>query len=88
MPAETKVTEPELRELFAEVFEIAAETVTDEASPETVDSWDSFGHLRLITTLEERFGVVLSMDDVLEIDSYGALKSTVINGIVSGGEDG
>lgn len=78
--SETHVGEPALRGLFAEVFEIAPETVTDLASPETLESWDSFGHMRLIMTIEERLGVSLSMDQVLDIDSYGALKGVVLDG--------
>ena len=81
--AETSVSESELRLLFADVFEIEADTVTDAASPETLDAWDSFGHMRLITTIEEKLGVTLSMDQVLDIDCYGALKNTVL-----AGEDG
>ncbi len=77
---EKQVTEPELRELFAEVFEVAPESVADAASPETLDSWDSFGHMRLITSIEERFGISLSMDQVLDIDCYGALKNAVLTG--------
>ncbi len=75
---ETQVTEPVLRALFAEVFEIAPESLTDAASPETLDGWDSFGHMRLVTTLEESLGISLTMDQVLDIDSYGALRSIVL----------
>lgn len=78
---ESQVTESMLQALFAEVFEMSPDTVTDSASPETVDSWDSFGHMRLITTIEERLGIVLSMDQVLDIDCYGALRNVVLTGV-------
>ena len=65
--------EAELRTVFAEVFGIEPAAVTGTSSPETVDRWDSFGHMRLVMSVEERFGVTLAMDEVLEIDSYGAL---------------
>lgn len=77
---EKQITETELRELFAEVFEVPPESVADAASPETLDGWDSFGHMRLITSIEERFGIILSMDQVLDIDCYGALKNAVLTG--------
>lgn len=76
---ESQVTESMLQTLFAEVFAIEPETVTDTVSPETLDRWDSFGHMRLIMTIEERFGIVLSMDQVLDIDCYGALRSIVLD---------
>ena len=34
--------------------------------------WDSLGHISLMAALEERFGVELDDEDVLEIDSYSA----------------
>lgn len=77
-PSVNNVTEPELRAVFAAVFEIEANAVTDGSSPETVDKWDSFGHMRLVMTLEERFGVALDMDQVLEIDSFSALRAILI----------
>jgi acyl carrier protein len=59
--------------VFAEVFGIEPAAVTETSCPDTVDRWDSFGHMRLVMSVEERFGVTLGMDQVLEIDSYGAL---------------
>ena len=67
------MTETDIRAVFAEVFGIDPATVTETSSPETVDKWDSFGHMRLVMSVEARFGVILEMDQVLEIDSYGAL---------------
>ena len=34
--------------------------------------WDSLGHMSLVTALEENFGVTLSEDDVMAIDSYAS----------------
>jgi acyl carrier protein len=78
---ETQVTDSMLRMLFADVFAIEPDQVTDTASPETLDSWDSFGHMRLIMTIEERLGIVLNMDQVLDIDCYGALRNTILDGM-------
>lgn len=35
-------------------------------------NWDSLGHMSLIATLEETFGVSLSEAEVLGIDSYAS----------------
>lgn len=74
------VTEPLLRTVFAAVFEIDPESVSDVSSPDTVEKWDSFGHMRLVMTVEERFGVTLDMDQVLEIDSFGTLLHMLVDG--------
>ena len=74
------IAEPALRAVFAEVFEIEPSAVTDDSSPETVDKWDSFGHMRLVMHVEEHLGVALNMDQVLEIDSYASLCRLLVSG--------
>ena len=32
--------------------------------------WDSVGHMGLIASLEEAFGIILEMDDILDLSSY------------------
>jgi acyl carrier protein len=39
--------------------------------------WDSLGHMSLIITLEQTFGVSLEDDDVLEIDSYASAAAVL-----------
>jgi len=41
-----------------------------DASP----AWDSLGHLRLITALEEEFGTRFTMKEVGELDRFGKLR--------------
>lgn len=35
-----------------------------------IPSWDSVGHMGLMATLEEAFGIALEMDDILDFSSY------------------
>lgn len=39
------------------------------STPDTVASWDSFAHVRLITQIEHDFGVSLTPRDVMAIHS-------------------
>jgi acyl carrier protein len=41
--------------------------------PEDVPNWDSLNHLNVVVALEERFGVVLSTDEMASMLSVGAL---------------
>ncbi|HEY6951365.1 MAG TPA: acyl carrier protein, partial [Bacteroidota bacterium] len=41
------------------------------SGPGDFSSWDTFGHLRLLGTIEKEFGVSFSDDDVLELNSVG-----------------
>lgn len=36
----------------------------------SVTAWDSVGHMGLMATLEETFGIALEMDDILDFSSY------------------
>jgi acyl carrier protein len=69
--------EGRLQQLFAEVFHLDRAAVRPEMNPDSVDEWDSFGHMRLITAVEEDLGIHLRMDQVLSIDSFDALRRTV-----------
>jgi acyl carrier protein len=36
----------------------------------TIVEWDSVGHMQLIATLEDAFGINLDMDDIVDFSSY------------------
>lgn len=61
-------------ELVAQVFGLQPEDVREESGPETVEEWDSLGHLNLVMEIESVYGVELSTDDALEIVDVGSLK--------------
>lgn len=64
----------ELRTLLAEAFAAQPEDLTDEASPEQISGWDSLTHLNMTVALEERFGVSLSTDDIMQMHDVGAIR--------------
>jgi acyl carrier protein len=45
-------------------------TLSYAGSPE----WDSVGHLELITSIEDRFGITIDAADVVEMVDYAALR--------------
>ena len=49
-----------VRQIVAEVFSIPAAEVKLESSPETVENWDSVGHLNLVLALEQEFHLQFS----------------------------
>ena len=64
----------ELRALLAETFAAEPGELDDEASPERISGWDSLTHLNMSVALEERFGVALSTDDIMEMHNVGAIR--------------
>jgi acyl carrier protein len=37
---------------------------------QSIETWDSVGHMSLIVSIEEEFGISFEMDDILDFSSY------------------
>lgn len=66
--------ESTLKELLAEIFKVPVNIVTDDASPDTIESWDSLQHMNLVLALEGFYGVEMTDDQVVDILSYKLIK--------------
>ena len=69
-----QIQEHQLKEFLAKIFDVNVTMITDDANPDTIESWDSLRHMTLVVSLEEEFGVELSDDQVVEILSYQLIK--------------
>jgi acyl carrier protein len=68
------VPEQKLRELLSKIFEVPLNEITENASPDTVGTWDSLRHMNLVVALEQAFNVELSDEEVVDILSYKLIK--------------
>lgn len=59
--------------LIEELLKVPAGTVTIDTQIEDVEEWDSLMHVMIIGELEERLGVVISLDDAIELSSVREL---------------
>jgi acyl carrier protein len=69
-----KPQEQKLKEVLSRIFNVSLDSITEEASPDTIESWDSLRHMNLVLALEEEFGVEFTDDQVVEILSYKLIK--------------
>lgn len=53
-----------VQEVFRDIFDDESLLLTDELSRESLERWDSLGHIRLISALEESLGVSFTIDDI------------------------
>lgn len=53
--------------LIEELLKVPAGTVTIDTRIEDVEEWDSLMHVMIIGELEERLGVVIALDDAVEL---------------------
>jgi acyl carrier protein len=72
-----KATDAALRQLMADVFGLTAGAITDDASIDTIEAWDSLKHLNLVLALEERFGVSFTEQETVEILNYELIRTVL-----------
>ncbi len=60
-----------LERVFQDVFENESFTFSDALAREDLKSWDSLGHIRLVSTAEEAFGVQFTLDEIAELTTAG-----------------
>jgi acyl carrier protein len=62
---------PELRQILTNVLQV--KSISEQDSAETVATWDSVRHLTLMTAIEERFDVIFSADQMMDLTSVSAI---------------
>lgn len=70
----TPSNEDQVAAVFARVLGIDAGQVTDELRYNTIPQWDSIAHMSVVAALEEAFGVMIDMDDVIDMSSVGKAR--------------
>ncbi len=63
-----------LKQVMARIFGVDVSAIGDDASPDTIENWDSLRHMNLVLALEEEFGIELTDDQTVEIMSYPLIK--------------
>jgi acyl carrier protein len=64
-----------LQRTLAVVLEVSAGDLIDEASPDSITSWDSLNHLNLVMAIEGEFEISLSADEVIEMGNVGLIRA-------------
>jgi acyl carrier protein len=64
-------------DIMAGLFGLRPETLTLDSSMETVGPWDSLQHINVIVDVEQRFGIVLSPEEVVQLHSVRSIVDIV-----------
>lgn len=62
--------ENRIKEIMSVVLETDLSMIDEDASPETIENWDSLKHMNLIAALEEEFKITFSDDEILDMLHY------------------
>ncbi len=63
---------PEIETIFRDLFKHSG-PVTLETNQDDVENWNSLQHLWLIMALEAKFGISMSMDEMIEVQSVSGI---------------
>lgn len=55
---------------FMEMLSVSKDALNENLVFESVDTWDSVGHMSLIAALEDAFDIMLETDDIIDFSSY------------------
>ena len=58
-----------VKKIFSEVFEVDINEV-ESIEYQSVEGWDSIGHMMMISELESQFSVSIDIDDVIVISNF------------------
>ena len=73
-----------IRGVMAGVLDVETGEIVDSFRRNDASAWDSMNHLRLISALEEAFGIRFTMKEVGEIESFGDLRRRVAERLQAG----
>ena len=61
--------EERIRRVMSAVFGVPEASIGGDASTDTLEKWDSLGHLNLMISLESEFGIEFSDEDLADLTS-------------------
>jgi acyl carrier protein len=70
-------TETQIRQIMAEMLDVDPEVITTAFGRDDAPLWDSLNHLRLVSALEEAFGIKMTMREVSEMVTFEQIRSVI-----------
>lgn len=64
------MTQDQFKALFGEFMTIPADVDWSSVRYQEVEGWDSIAHMSLVAEIEDRMGIMLETDDVIDMSSY------------------
>jgi len=56
--------------VFIESFSLDEEKLNEKLEYNSIEAWDSIGHMQMIAELEDAFEIEFEMDDIIDFSSY------------------
>ena len=67
----------EVKNIVAEVCEVEISKVNNDSSIGDFDAWDSIGHLTILSTVEEKFGIEFDPEEMMDLEDINDIVKAV-----------
>jgi acyl carrier protein len=57
-------------QVFIDSFSVTADQLNEGLVYQSVQQWDSIGHMGMVAALEDAFDIMLETDDIIDFGSY------------------
>lgn len=72
-----------MESVFSDVLNVKNLRLADSMSSHDIPGWDSLAHVKLITALEDEFGVRFTLDETIDLASVADLKQSLSTKVLS-----
>ena len=60
--------------LLADILQLPIAQISRELAMKDVDAWDSLKHMELVVSIEQAFGIDLTFEEIVAMQSVGKIK--------------
>ena len=60
-------------QIMSNLFDVPIEIINEKSSSDSIETWDSLNHIRLIMSLEEKFNVTFTDDQIVDMLSVESI---------------
>jgi acyl carrier protein len=71
--------DPRLSATLSRVFTLPVAAITPELSRDAVSNWDSLRQMDLVVSIEQEFGIVLDIPDILKMKSVATIVEVLVS---------
>ena len=66
-----------VKQIVSSVMAVPVDSIHNDSSPDTIDSWDSLRHMNLMLALEQDFNVTFSEEQIAEMMNVELIILTI-----------
>jgi acyl carrier protein len=68
--------------MLSDLFDTSSDEVDLNTSPDTIEAWDSIGHMRLIASIEEKYDLTISPEEQVEMLNVDLILGLLVEKLI------